>query len=116
MVNQHPLPAEIASVILATERMPGSERTFRSNLNALLRLRGASPRHALTKKQVGAVTQPCLLIFGRDDPMGGEEAGRRLASMLPDAELMLSDGGHCPWLDEPQWSADRIRLFLPTDR
>jgi pimeloyl-ACP methyl ester carboxylesterase len=112
MVHQHPLPPEIAAVILATERMPGFERTFRSNLRALLRLRGSRPRTALTEPQLGAVTQPSLLIFGRSDPMGSERAGRRMARALPDAELQLTEGGHVPWLDDPVRIAGWIDRFL----
>jgi pimeloyl-ACP methyl ester carboxylesterase len=112
MVGQYPLPPEIAEVILATERMPGFERTFRSNLNCLLRLRGARPDHALTEAMLSAVDQPCLLIFARQDPMGSVRAGTRMAKSLPHAELHISEGGHCPWLNQPQRIAGWVNRFL----
>ena len=112
LVNQHPLPPEIAALILATERMPGFEPTFRSNLNALLRLRGARPGQALTESQLADVSQPTLLIFARDDPMGSERAGRRMAAAIPGAELRICDGGHAPWIDSAGPIANWINDFL----
>jgi pimeloyl-ACP methyl ester carboxylesterase len=112
MVRQYPLPPEIAEAILATERMPGFERTFRSNLNSLLRLRGARPQSALTESELSAVAQPSLLIFAGQDPFGADRAGRRLAKALPDAELHISEGGHCPWLNEAEQIAEWVNRFL----
>jgi len=112
MVRQYPLPPEVAASILATERMPGFEHTFRSYLRALLRLRGARPEMALTENQLAAVDQPTLLVIGRQDPMGSERAGQRMKAALPHAELRLSEGGHCPWLDDPEQIGDWIRSFL----
>jgi len=112
MVCEYPLPAEIAELILATERMPGFERTFRSNLRALLRLRGARARTALTESQLTAVEQPNLLVFANRDPMGSEQAGRRMAEALPDAELHIGEGGHCPWLDDAEQVAEWVNRFL----
>jgi 2-hydroxy-6-oxonona-2,4-dienedioate hydrolase len=112
MVRQHPLPPGIAEAILAAERMPGFERTFRSNLSALVRLRGAKPESALTEAELAAVVQPCLLVFAGRDPMGSERAGRRLAEALPNAELRISAGGHCPWLDAPELIAGWVQDFL----
>lgn len=112
MVGQFPLPPEIAEVILATERMPGFERTFRSNLRALLRLRGARARSALTESQLSAVEQPSLLVFADRDPMGSARAGRRMAEALPDAELHIGEGGHCPWLDDAERIGEWVNRFL----
>ncbi len=112
MVRQYPLSPEIAEVILATERMPGFERTFRSNLRCLLRLRGARPESMLTEAALSAVDQPSLLVFARRDPMGSVRAGERLEATLPDAELHISEGGHCPWLNEPQRIAGWVNRFL----
>ncbi|MDQ2677089.1 MAG: hypothetical protein M3Y34_09800, partial [Actinomycetota bacterium] len=112
LVNQHPLSPEIAGAILATELMPGFQRTFHWNLNALLRLRGANPRYALTATQLRQVTQRSLLVFSRNDPMGAGFLGRRMAEALPGSELHLCDGGHCPWLDEPERIAGWIGEFF----
>ena len=112
MVRQHPLLPEIAEVILATERLPGFAGTFRSNLSVLLRLRGARPQSALTRRQLSAVGQPSLLIFGDQDPMGSERAGRRMAEALRDVELRITQGGHCPWLNDAERIAEWVNTFL----
>ncbi|WP_140985330.1 alpha/beta fold hydrolase [Asticcacaulis tiandongensis] len=39
------------------------------------------------------VTQPCLLLFGDNDPISPVETGYRLKSMLPDARLYIVSGG-----------------------
>ena len=112
LVNQHPLPPEIARAILATQQTPSFERTFRWNLSALLRLRGARPKHALTQAQLKTITQRSLLIFARKDPMGAESVGRRMAEAMPNAELRICEGGHCPWLGQPDRIARWIEAFL----
>lgn len=112
MVRQHPLPPEIAQAILATERTPEFDRTFRSNLRGLLRLRGARPQSALTESQLSTVSQPSLLVLAGQDPMGSEPAGRRMAGALPDAELHICQGGHCPWLNEAERIAGWVTRFL----
>jgi pimeloyl-ACP methyl ester carboxylesterase len=53
-----------------------------------------------------------LLVFADRDPMGSARAGRRLAEALPDAELQIADGGHCPWLDNPERIAGWVNRFL----
>lgn len=102
MVSEHPLPVEIADLILATERLPGFEPTFLAALNALVRLRGSRPEMALTADQLGLIEQPTLLVFGADDPMGAALVGERVAEALPDAALHLVEGGHAPWLRQSE--------------
>ena len=114
MVRQDPLPPGIAEVILATERMPGFERTFRSNLSALIRLRGARQQSALTESELSTVVQPCLLAFASNDPMGSDQAARRMAGALPDAEVRIAEGGHCPWLNDAEHIAGWVNGFFGT--
>ena len=45
--------------------------------------------------------------------MGGGEIARRFAGQLPDAELELMSGaGHAPWMDDPDFVAERVGAFL----
>jgi pimeloyl-ACP methyl ester carboxylesterase len=112
MVNEHPLPAEIADLILATEQLPHFEATFLATLHTLITLRGARPDLALTRDQLGRVKQPSLLLFGEDDPMGAAPVGEQLAEALPDAELHVVDGGHAPWVHHTDQIAPLISAFL----
>lgn len=112
MVREHPLPPEIADLLLATEQLPGCKPTFLAMLHSLLRLRGSRPGMALTSGQLAQINKPSLLIFGRDDPMGAAPVGRRVADALTDAELHIVDGGHAPWIHHADQIAPLITEFL----
>ncbi len=112
MVNEHPLPPEIADLLLATERLPHFEAAFLATLHTLVTLRGARPDMALTRDQLGQVEQPSLLVFAADDPMGDARVGDQLADALPEAELHVVDGGHAPWVHHADQIAPLISAFL----
>jgi pimeloyl-ACP methyl ester carboxylesterase len=112
MVHEHPIPPEIAQLILTTERLDHFEDTFLTTLNHLIRLRGNRPEHALTAEQLARIGLPTLLVFAHDDPMGGPSVGARIAAALPDAELHIVDGGHAPWLHYAAQIAPLVRTFL----
>lgn len=112
MVNEYPLPTEIADLLLATEQLPGFEATFLATLHTLLRLRGSRPNMALTRDQLAHVNQSSLLIFAANDPMGAAPVGQQLAEALPDAELHIVDGGHAPWVHHADQIAPLVAAFL----
>lgn len=112
MVHEHPLPLEIAELVLATERLDHFEGTFLATLNHLLRLRGNRPERALTAEQLAAVDLPTLLVFADDDPMGGPAVGERVAAAMPDADLHVVDGGHAPWIHHAARIAPLVESFL----
>lgn len=112
MVREHPLPPEIADLLLATEHLPGCAETLLAMLNALITLRGARADMALTGDQLAQIRTPTLLVFARDDPMGAENAGRRVAEAMPNAELVIVDGGHAPWIHHADQIAPPVNRFL----
>lgn len=112
MVNQHPLPATIARLLLATERMPAFEPMFLSTLHELLRLRGSRPQNRLTEQQLEQIPQPTLLIWGENDPFGSLATGERMARAMPHAELHPVEGGHAPWLTKASAIGQRATRFL----
>lgn len=112
MVHEHPLPDDIAHLVLATERLGHFEPAFRSMLHRLLRLRGSRPEMALTAQQLATVQATTLLVFARDDPMGGPSVGERMVEAMPDAELHVVDGGHAPWVHHADQIAPAILRFL----
>lgn len=112
MVNEYPLPPEIADLLLATERLPEFEPTFLAMLNAVVRLRGARPGMAFSRDSLARISAPSLLIFARNDPFGGEEIGKRAAEAMPDAGLKMVDGGHAPWIHHADQIAPPILDFL----
>lgn len=112
MVNEYPLPPEIADLLLATERLPGFEPTFLAMLNSLVRLQGARREMALSRDVLSRIATPSLLIFARHDPFGGEEIGRHAAKVIPDACLHIVDGGHAPWIHHADQIAPPILDFV----
>ena len=112
MVHEHPLPPEIAQLILATERLDHFEDTFLATLNHLIRLRGSRPERALTVAQLASVEAPTLLVFAAADPMGAVSVGERVVDAMPNAELHVVDGGHAPWLHHADQIAPILENFL----
>jgi pimeloyl-ACP methyl ester carboxylesterase len=111
MVHEHPLPPEIAGLILATERLDHFEESFLAMLNRLLRLSGSRSALSLSADQLAGVRAPTLLVFARDDPMGGPAVGDRVAAAMFDAELHVVDGGHAPWIHHAEQVAPLIASF-----
>jgi pimeloyl-ACP methyl ester carboxylesterase len=74
---------------------------------------GFDDRLDLDPADLAAVRAPCLILDGTEDPVGAEPVARRLASLLPDADVEMVEGaGHLPWLDEPELLAERTATFL----
>lgn len=66
-----------------------------------------------TRAALARLTAPVLVHAGGAD--GGPRPGlaRRAAAAFPSAEFTVQPGaGHFPWLDDPQWFADRVLAFL----
>ena len=112
MVREHPLPPEIATLILATERVEHFEQTFLATLHRLLRLRGGHPRLALDADHLASIDVPTLLVFAADDPMGAASVGKRVADAMTNAELHIVDGGHAPWVHHADQIAPLLSAFL----
>ena len=112
MAGEYPLPPEIAELILATERLPGSDEFFLSTLHALVRPRGSRPEVQITEEQLAQIGQPVLYIWGDGDPFGSVDVGRRAASILQDGELQVIPGGHVPWVRSAERAGELATNFL----
>ena len=112
MVNEFPLSAELAELLLATERLPDFRQTFLSTLNALIRLRGNRPDMRLSAKQLEQIAQPTLVFWGENDPFGSVEVGERMVKVMPNAELHVIGGGHAPWLKHSKQIAQIANPFM----
>ena len=58
------------------------------------------------------LTQPTLVMVGRDDPLVPEANGRILARLIPGARLALVDDGHLFLVTAAKESARHVRAFL----
>ncbi len=86
---------------------------IRSSPRVITPLRGLNDRMLLTDQLLARVTMPVLLLWGDEDPNGGEAVARAFSDRLPDARLeVIPQAGHAPWIDELNQCATRTRDFL----
>ncbi len=65
----------------------------------------------------GEVTQPTLIMWGREDGVTRLSAGERLATELPNAELVVFPRcGHFPMIEAADASTRKLRAFLEATR
>jgi pimeloyl-ACP methyl ester carboxylesterase len=65
-----------------------------------------------TPDQLRGIDHPVRLIWGEQDPFGPPSAGRRIADLIPDADLRVVPGGHAPWFHHADPVASLTREFL----
>ena len=69
-----------------------------------------------TKMDFSRLNMPVLVISAEDDRFGTTATARRIAEIVPKAELtILPDGGHI-WLGHDDAVADRIQAFINSVR
>ena len=112
MVNEYPLVDELSDLLLATERLPKFRQTFLSTLNTLLRLGGNRPEMSLSAEQLANIKHPTLFFWGKNDPFGGPEIGKRVVEAMPNAELHILEGGHAPWLSQAKSIGPKASSFM----
>lgn len=79
----------------------------------LATVRGMNPAIEFNDELLKKVTTPTLLIWGDEDPIGGEDVAKPFAAKLPNATLNIApQAGHAPWIDDPERTADLIREFF----
>jgi 2-hydroxy-6-oxonona-2,4-dienedioate hydrolase len=72
----------------------------------MLTLRGFHPWLVPTAEEFAAIESPTHIVWGEADVFGDISVGRQLADLIPDAQIEgIPDGGHLPWLDDPDHAA-----------
>ena len=102
-------PDEFFEVMRCGMAAPGWGEAMWTHLNLALRAGRQRPENVLTDAELGEIACPVRLIWGDEDPYGGPEIGRRAAGLMRDAELVVVEGGHAPFLDDPVRCAEVIR-------
>jgi pimeloyl-ACP methyl ester carboxylesterase len=92
--------------------LPDFQRSWRTLLRLFLRPWGPNPRMRITAEQLRRIPQPTLFIWGKDDPFGSVDAGRRAAALMRDARLEVVGFGHLPWWDDADACARLVREFV----
>ena len=93
------------------------ELTHREKARAMVRLSRTARRNHLGQ-QIGRITAPTLLIWGRNDVVTPPEAAEEFARLLPDARLVWFDRcGHVPMVEKPdEFAAAMIRFVDELDK
>jgi pimeloyl-ACP methyl ester carboxylesterase len=95
------------------QRLPHYKISSLTLMARVSRLGGSRPDIEIGPRELKAVGQPTMFLWGTNDPWGSVEAGRRIARIMPDAEFhAISGGGHLPWLDTPAECGRMTRDFL----
>ncbi len=107
---------ELRDVLIAAQRLP----TYTPSLLALMRamMSWTRPRPAVvtTPEQLRRISHPVRLIWGERDSFGSPEAGRRIAELIPDADVHVMPGGHAPWFHHADMVAELARDHLEAGR
>lgn len=90
---------ELAKKVLSESK--ASWKTLESGLNLL---RCTDLRESLSK-----LTVETHVIVGTEDRVIPADAGRFVASQIPNAQLHEVDAGHVPFLTEPEWFIDHLK-------
>jgi pimeloyl-ACP methyl ester carboxylesterase len=69
-----------------------------------------SPEHDL-RADVAVLGAPTLVIWGRRDPVIPLRAGRRIAGLIPGAQIAVLDTGHVPHTSDPEGVASHLLPF-----
>jgi len=69
-----------------------------------------SPEHDV-RQQAASITAPTLVIWGRHDPVIPLRTGRRIATTIPGARLVVLDTGHVPHTTDPDSFAEHLVPF-----
>lgn len=113
-LSEHP---ELRDLLVAAQRLPGAREAILEVVHTVVRLRGPWPELVLRPDHLSRIRQSVQLIWGARDAFGGVHIGERVAGAIPDAELeVIPDGGHIPWVNDPDGVARLVRSFLDRRR
>jgi len=115
-MGAHAVEAASAELIRATylgTRGWGYATTISTYLREMFRGVDAVPqRYVLTDAELAAIRQPVLIVWGREEALQTPDDVRRKAALIPNGRFELVPGGHEPWLDDLDSSAEKISSFL----
>jgi 2-hydroxy-6-oxonona-2,4-dienedioate hydrolase len=78
-----------------------------------LRGGGMLPSLVFTAEDLAAIESPTYFLWGDNDVFADVQIGRGMVEHMPNAELeVLPQGGHLPWLDDPERAAAVTRAHF----
>lgn len=108
-------PHQIKALV-AAGRDPVASIANLDELQALISPDGWQPSVETRVGELEELKPLTLLVWGTNDPLGGTDAARQAASVIPDAQLEMVDSGHGPWLGHPDQVANLVSTFIAGHR
>jgi 2-hydroxymuconate-semialdehyde hydrolase len=102
-------PDLVRGTYLATKKRAGFGTTVSSYLREMFAGADARPpRYVLSDDELARMTRPVLVIWGEGDPWQPASEAEAKTSMMPNARFEIVNGGHNPWLDDPEPTAGLV--------
>ena len=110
------LPPEMRDCYYTFQRLPNYMVSSLSMMEKINTPFGSKRQIHISAEDLSFVRQPVLLVWGQNDPFGQVKKGKEIANALSGARLeIVENGGHLPWLDEPEKCGEWISTFLDAE-
>ncbi len=106
---------ELRDVWLAAQRLPAHTPSLLGLMRSVMWWTRPRPDIVTTAEELRRVRHPVRVIWGDHDPFGPVDAGRRIAELIPRADLHVVPGGHAPWFHQAELVGRLTREFLGDD-
>ena len=107
---------ELRDVLLAEQRLPTYIPSLLALMRAVMNWTRPRPQLVTTPQQLQRINHPVRLIWGEQDSFGSPDSGRRIAELIPDADVHVIPGGHAPWFHHADLVAELARDHLEAGR
>jgi 2-hydroxy-6-oxonona-2,4-dienedioate hydrolase len=95
------------------DNLTGSMANERDMVRTMVAGKAFRPGITFGADELARIETPTLMVYGDLDQAGSVEVWSRFVGHLPNGRLMVvKDGGHLPWLDDPEQIGARIRQHL----
>ena len=95
------------------DRLTDSMRNERSMVKTMISGGHWQPGITFGTDELGSIETPTLFVYGTGDGMGSVDLWSRFVGHLPNGRLVvIDDGGHLPWLDDPERVGTEVRSLL----
>ena len=105
-------PAEINEIGFLASQRPDFAPSVASLFRAMMTPFMARADIALTAAELAHLAVPTLIVWGVDDVILTPAKGRASAEAIPNGTILEIDGGHAPWLNEPERVGGAVSAFL----
>jgi pimeloyl-ACP methyl ester carboxylesterase len=105
-------PTEINEIGYLASQRPDFAPSVASLFRGMMTPFTARADVALTATELAHLGVPTLIVWGIDDAILTPAKGRASAEAIPHATILEIDGGHAPWLNDPERVGAAVSTFL----